>query len=326
MKTGDKMDSLSELKEKISEFEEILIDIATASPENDGNFDKLREEIMGNEKLEGAIPEFISTKRNPYMFRTYMQNIGGYKARRNYIYGEFTALYDRINELRNNDNFNTQTINNQYSKDKLNNNINDSLAHLNSDFKATNKTNETCIEDWGDEKKYEPLIESKDNQKKVFISHSAKNASLAEELIEILESIGVSGENIFCTSVEGHGIPLGKNFLKTIKNKLSQNTLVLFLISENFYESPVSLCEMGATWIQSNIHIPILIPPMTFEKVKGVIPLTQGLYINDKSGINSLKLEIEKFFIIKNGIKDFTKWERKRNKFLENIERIIGQY
>lgn len=155
----------------------------------------------------------------------------------------------------------------------------------------------------------------------MFISHSSKDVSLVEELIEILEVIGVSDEDIFCTSVEGYGISLGENFLETIKNKLSPHTLVLFLISENFYESPVSLCEMGATWIQSNSHIPILIPPMTFEKVKGVIPLTQGVYINNKDKINSLKLSIENYFGIENN--DSIKWEKRRDKILKRIKEII---
>lgn len=184
------------------------------------------------------------------------------------------------------------------------------MPHFTNDFETMKKTDET-------------QIKPKDNQKKVFISHSSKDKHFADELIEILEYIGVPSENIFCTSVEGYGTPLGENFLETIKNELTPNTLVLFLISENFYGSPVSLCEMGATWIQSNFHIPILIPPMTFEDVEGVIPLTEGLLINDKTKINSLKIKIENDLTIKNKKNDFTKWERKRDKFLKRIEEII---
>jgi hypothetical protein len=80
---------------------------------------------------------------------------------------------------------------------------------------------------------------------------------------------------------------------------------------------------MGAMWIQSNMRVPIVIPPMTFEKIKSVISLTEGLLINDKNRINSLKMKIENNLIIKNKNNDFTKWERKRDKFLENIEKII---
>ncbi|WP_221061590.1 toll/interleukin-1 receptor domain-containing protein [Methanobrevibacter arboriphilus] len=317
------MDDLKQLKEKVGEFEEMLIDIATNNTGDDENFDNLRKEIMNSKKLSGAIPNFIITKRNPYLFRTHMQDIGGYKDRREHIYNGFTKIYDRIDELEDNVYNNNQTtnlqanvpknnqiINNEEVIDKLNNNINDSLTNSSDDFETTKKNNET-------------QIEPKDNQKKVFISHSSKDKHFADELIEILEYIGVPSENIFCTSVEGYGIPLGENFLETIKNELTPNTLVLFLISENFYGSPVSLCEMGATWIQSNFHIPILIPPMTFEKIKGVIPLTEGLLINNKAKINSLKMKIENDLSIKNKNNDFTKWERKRNKFLENIEKII---
>jgi hypothetical protein len=44
--------------------------------------------------------------------------------------------------------------------------------------------------------------------------------------------------------------------------------------------------EMGATWIKTNEHVPILIPHCDFKNVQGVIPLTQGFKITD-----SLKIE-----------------------------------
>jgi len=165
------------------------------------------------------------------------------------------------------------------------------------------------------------IVESKHTEQsgvnKVFISHSTKDKDYVEELIDILETIGVKSTQIFCSSFEGYGIDLGENFLERIKNELNEEVLVLFVLSENFYSSPVCLCEMGATWIKTSEHIPILIPPFDFENIKGVIPLTQGFKINDSLKLNLFKEKLEKVFDI-NPI-DFTSWERKRDRIIKRI-------
>lgn len=157
---------------------------------------------------------------------------------------------------------------------------------------------------------------------KIFISHASKDSAIVEDIIEIFETIGVESSQIFCTSFEGYGIGLGDNFLDTIKEELSSKTLVIFVLSKNFYDSPVCLCEMGATWVLAKEHIPILIPPLDYKDVQGVIPLTQGLKINEHLKLNLLKEKVEKTFDIQNKI-SATDWERKRNKIVSRIEKNI---
>jgi len=158
--------------------------------------------------------------------------------------------------------------------------------------------------------------------KKVFISHSSKDENIVEEVIDLLEVIGLESNSIFCSSFNGYGISLGENFLERLKDELNNEVLVLFILSENFYKSPICLCEMGAAWIQTKQHIPIVIPPFDFNNIKGVIPLTQGLKINDNLAINLLKEKIESLFQIR-GIQNLSSWERKRNKILNNIVNIL---
>lgn len=165
------------------------------------------------------------------------------------------------------------------------------------------------------------LPDTSNKQLKLFISHSSKDEEVVESLIDLIEIIGVNPDNIFCSSIDGYGVPLGEDFLERIRTELDGNTLVLFALSENFYQSPICLCEMGATWVKTNKHIPILIPPFSFADIKGVIPLTQGFEINNNSKLNLFKEEIEKTFnlpLIDNKI-----WERKRNKVVKNINRIL---
>jgi hypothetical protein len=164
---------------------------------------------------------------------------------------------------------------------------------------------------------------NKESMKKFFVSHSSKDIDVVEKVIDILEAIGVPSSQIFCSSFEGYGVKLGSDFLETIKKELDAEVLVLFILSSNYYSSAISICEMGATWIKTNEHIPILIPPFNYEDIKGVIPTTHGMKINEKAKFNSLKEKIENFI----GIKpiNISIWERRRNKILKEIKQVLGK-
>lgn len=159
---------------------------------------------------------------------------------------------------------------------------------------------------------------------KVFISHASKDFEIVEEMIEILETIGLDSNQIFCTSFEGYGIGLGDNFLDSIQSELSSDSLVIFMLSKNFYQSPVCLCEMGATWVLAKQHIPVLVPPLDYSDVKGVIPLTQGFKINEPLKLNLFKEKIEELFSVKNPMSMST-WERKRDRIVSRIEKSISE-
>lgn len=153
---------------------------------------------------------------------------------------------------------------------------------------------------------------------RIFISHSSENLKEVGALIDLIECIGIKSSQIFCSSFSGYGVKLGENFLERIKTELNDEILVLFILSKNFYESPICLCEMGATWVKTNKHIPILIPPFSFREVKGVFPLTNGMNITDKDKLNLLKETLETDFSLKNI--STTIWEKKRTTFLETIK------
>lgn len=200
----------------------------------------------------------------------------------------------------------------------------DHIRCFNRDFDITIKQINSYIEELEFEKEPEEekndKIEIKDKTvNKVFISHSSSDSTIVEEMIEILETVGLRSEQIFCSSFEGYGIDLGENFLERIKTELDSNVLVIFILSRNFYASPISLCEMGATWIKTREHIPVLIPPFDYKDIEGVIPLTQGFKINEPLKLNLFKQKIEELF----GLDpiDFSTWERKRDRILGRIEK-----
>lgn len=164
-------------------------------------------------------------------------------------------------------------------------------------------------------------IKNTNSLDKVFISHSSFDSKFVEHIIDILEVIGVPSDKIFCSSFEGYGVKLGSDFLDYIKTELNNNVLVLFVLSNNFYSSVVSLCEMGAAWVKTSQHIPILIPPFEYEDIKGVIPTTHGMKIDEKEKLNSLKEIVEELFEIDSI--NINVWERKRDKILKDLKVLL---
>lgn len=199
----------------------------------------------------------------------------------------------------------------------LKNVTDDFIVHTKGELKKKSITNKTEIID-----KTTPKFQNNTPQK-IFISHATKDQELVGEFLELLEGIGLNSDQIFCSSFEGYGIPLGENFLDKIKQELSSEVLVLFVITNNFYESKVCLCEMGAAWALSKGHIPIVVPPLSYSDIQGVIPLTQGLLVNDVSKLNSLKEKLEQNFKLQQI--NLNSWERKRDRFLRNINKLIQQ-
>jgi len=197
----------------------------------------------------------------------------------------------------------------------------ENVKNLNNDIKTVARLLRSSLEELQDEIVNNSIGTSK-RLAKVFISHATADKKLVEEIIELLEAIGLSSKQIFCTSFSGYGIELGEDFLERIKRELNDEVLVIFVLSENFYKSPVCLCEMGATWVRTNQHIPILVPPLDFEDVKGVIPMTQGFKINDESKFNSFKDKIMKEFGL-GSIDDIT-WGRKKDRAIRIINSLIS--
>ncbi|OFY86572.1 MAG: hypothetical protein A3F72_08835 [Bacteroidetes bacterium RIFCSPLOWO2_12_FULL_35_15] len=164
-------------------------------------------------------------------------------------------------------------------------------------------------------------IKTKSDMKKIFISHSSKDSDKVNLLRDLIEGMGIKDSQIFYSSHPAHGVGLGENIFERLKRELTSDVFVLFILTDNFYSSPVCLCEMGATWIMTKEQVPILIPPFDFSKVQGVFPNALGFYINDKSGLNNLKIKLEQEFNL-DPINP-NRWEDKRDKFLMEINRPI---
>lgn len=163
---------------------------------------------------------------------------------------------------------------------------------------------------------------------KIFISHSSLDVEFVSDLVELLEDIGIRREQLFCSSVPGYGIPLGEDIYEYLRKEFQNYDLhVIFILSENYYNSTASMNEMGAAWVLQYKYTTILLPGFDFPQIKGAInPRIIGLKLDAEEDIVKEKLSelkntiVEEFHLSQ--MSDI-RWEKKRDNYLKNINKEI---
>ena len=142
---------------------------------------------------------------------------------------------------------------------------------------------------------------------KIFISHSSRNKFYGDKLVDLLRSVGVKENEIIFTSNTAYGIPIGQNIFNWLKSQISEKPFVIYLLSEEYFQSIACLNEMGAAWIIENKHAALFTPNFNLlskEFQNGALdPREIGFYITDEERILSfLHLISEDFEISKSHI------------------------
>jgi len=176
------------------------------------------------------------------------------------------------------------------------------------------------------------LFQSKFKLKKpkIFISHSEKDFAYVSKFVELLEKIGVKQKHLFCSSVAGYQIPMSDNdeddIYKYLREQFQDHELfVIYILSKDYYKSPVCLNEMGTAWVLKTAYQSILLPNTDFSKVKGVVnPRKISFKLDDVEQRQYRLTELRDTIISKLllPMSDHTIWERQRNEFLDAIDRV----
>lgn len=160
---------------------------------------------------------------------------------------------------------------------------------------------------------------------KIFISHSTSDINYIKPFVHMLEKVGIKGEHLFCSSVQGYGIPLNEDIYTYIQQQFQNNDLyIIYMLSKNYYNSPACLNEMGAAWVLKSDYQSILIPPFDFENIKGAIDPTKiSFRIDDSTDCKYRLTELKDKIFDKLNLmqKPHSHWERIRDEFLDEISR-----
>jgi len=170
----------------------------------------------------------------------------------------------------------------------------------------------------------------KDNSPKkplVFISHRGTQEAFVTELVELFEKCGFTGENLFCSSVPGFNIGLDKDIVETLRKKFVEYDLyVVYVFSNDFFESAYCLNEMGAAWVLQVDNSIIVTRDMDESKIDGVVNKTK-IRISFKDTDLQLKtrmIELRDKLLDFAGLKRVTdiNWTRYYEKFIGEVRKI----
>jgi hypothetical protein len=159
---------------------------------------------------------------------------------------------------------------------------------------------------------------------RIFVSHAVKDETLVEEFVELLQvGVNIHPDDVFCSSLPGMNIPTGRAFVEHIKSQVKDPEMVLLIISPEFLKSQFCLNEVGASWALSLPLYPLLVPPLDYGDVRGVLAGVQAAKIDDKEKLNDLRDDL----IEKLGLEPLrtSHWERKRDKFLSKLALLLAQ-
>jgi len=105
---------------------------------------------------------------------------------------------------------------------------------------------------------------------KIFISHSSKDADLAEALADLLRSaLNLPHKEIRCTSVPAYDMPYGADTDKRVKSDLAAAPVFIGIITPSSVESNWVLFELGARWGQDRYLIPFVAGGADFDLLPG---------------------------------------------------------
>jgi hypothetical protein len=158
--------------------------------------------------------------------------------------------------------------------------------------------------------------------KSIFISHAVKDKPLADALIELFEGgIGFTKESIFSSSSEGQGIPDGQDFGPYMRTQLQKASVVVAIVTENYYDSAFCLCETGGAWYGEKPFIPLLTPPVHYGDLRGALYGKQASLLDSSTDLNEVYDQLKKHL----NSTDYgaARWNVRRDKFLSSLPDLL---
>lgn len=161
-------------------------------------------------------------------------------------------------------------------------------------------------------------LEKRKNSKRIFISHSSKDKDIMENFADFILQLGIglSHEDIFCTSIEEMGIRNGEDIRQHIKENVQGADFSFMMISKHYKESEICLNEMGAVWATDNQVRYYLLPYVDFKEIGWLCDTNKADKLYDSVVLDALEEELTSYYGLphKGGI-----WSRQRQNFIDYL-------
>lgn len=130
---------------------------------------------------------------------------------------------------------------------------------------------------------------------KIFVSHSAADEKLASALVDCIFSCMVlRDEEVRCTSVPGHKLPIGGDSTTILRDELSETSVVIGLLTQNALASSWVLFELGATWGAGRKLQPLLADDMDYSELPGPLLSSHAGKLAEKNDLVQFFEELRK--------------------------------
>src|SRR5271165_5094997 len=128
----------------------------------------------------------------------------------------------------------------------------------------------------------------------IFISHSSKDAALAEGLIELLRTaLGLAANQIRCTSVDGYRLPVGVNTESELREEVNAARVVVGLITPSSLASHFVIFELGARW-GSGLFLAPLLAGVEPNELSAPLGLLNALSANNEVQLHHLLKDLSR--------------------------------
>lgn len=132
----------------------------------------------------------------------------------------------------------------------------------------------------------------------IFISHSSKDKEYGDAIVELLLNVGVNNKQIVYTSNPNTGVLAGSNIYDYLRNKILKRAYIVYLLSNNYYNSVACLNEMGAAWMVESDYDLIATPEFNMgdEKFQGGVIDSRKLVVSmdNETNIKQFVLKVLK--------------------------------
>jgi hypothetical protein len=112
------------------------------------------------------------------------------------------------------------------------------------------------------------MIEPVPDKPVIFLSHRSTDKEYGDALRELICGIGVKNGQLIYTSHPLHKIPLDENIFEYLRKNLSNSVYVVFLLSNEYFDSSACLNEMGAAWLAQKDYTNVFVPEFDFSNKK----------------------------------------------------------
>ena len=133
--------------------------------------------------------------------------------------------------------------------------------------------------------------EFENDEVNIFLCHNSKNKEYGDVLRELLIGVGLTNNKLIYTSNENNDVPFGKNIYDYLQEYLNGKTIVLFLLSSDYFSSVVCLNELGATWVKKHDYYNFYVPGFNLKDDKFLNSCidsnSKGVFLNGDSQCRS---------------------------------------